>query len=371
MVAWVAPAIAAAGSIAGGLMSGRNKSAEEGSSKLKPWLGAMPGLGEATGLVSRWIDQPLEFFPGQTYAGQTAAEQQAIEQLKAGAGAYPGMLEQTLQPTMGAFQQALGAPEAVMAQNLQDVTQNPALQGAAGAIQSQVMRNLQENILPSLTTSAVGRGALGGTRQAVAEGLAARGTSDVLSENLANLYGQAWSQGLGAETQRLGQALGAQRSAMGMAPGLTNLGLSGYTQPAALLSRAGGLERAEEQRAINEAMQRHQFAQNEPLIRGQTGLGLMQPLGAQFGEKVSETQTRSRPSTFGQIGQLAGLGGALIGGMGGPGAIMGGLGSLFGGGGTPVGTTFADPWGASTGFTQGPMGLGFGGMPAWGSSLPY
>ena len=346
-----------------------SKQQTESQQRLKPWEGAMPGLGEATGLVSRWIDQPLEFFPGQTYAGQTPAEQQAIEALQAGAGAYPGMLAGIMQPTQQAFQQALGAPQAVLGANLQDVAANPALAGVAQAIQSQVNRNLAENILPQLTTGAVGRGTLGGTRQQVAEGIAARGTQEALTEQLANLYGGAWQAGLGAETTRLGQALGAQAGAMGRAPQIAQLGLSQYTQPAALLGQAGGLQRAEEQRAIDEAMARHSFAQQEPLMRGQTGLGLMQPLGAQFGEQESQTTARSRPSTFSQIGQLGALGGALIGGMGGPGAIMSGIRGLFGGGMQP-GQMMADPWGANINYMQGPTGLGFG-MGALGSALPY
>ena len=306
-----------------GLFSSKSKS--KSRTQLEPYKYAGPGIGTAAHELSFYSRKPWEFFPGQTYAGQTPEEQQALQQLTGAAGALPEQYQGLMQPAFGAYQQALGAPQSVLGMGLQDVVNNPALAGAAEAIQARVNRNLQENIMPQLTATAVGRGALGGTRQQVSEALAARGTQDVLSEQLANMYGQAWGQGLGAETARYGQALQAQAGAMGRLPSLMGAAYTGATQPATLLQSVGATKRAEQQRAIDEQMARHQFAQTEPLQRLGASLDLLMPLGQAFGASESRSVQRASPSLASQIGQIGALGAGLIGAMPGLGSMGAGL----------------------------------------------
>ena len=295
-----------------GLFSSKQK--QESRAQTDPWKWAGPGLAWGAQAVSGAARTPLEFFPGQTYAGQTPEEAQALQQLRGAAGALPGQYGQTLGPAVGAYGQALQAPQAVLGMGLQDVAANPALAGAAEAIQARINRNLAENIMPGLTTTAVGRGALGGTRQQVAEGLAARGTQDVLSEQLANLYGQAWQAGLGAETARYGQALGARQGALGMLPGMMQAQYTGATQPATLLQSVGATERAEQQRAIDEQMARHQFAQTEPFTRMGLISGALMPSAQAFGTQESTQTTTTTPSVASQIGRAGMLAASMMGG---------------------------------------------------------
>ena len=336
-------------------MFGGGKQTQETTTKRWPFPFAAAPLTEMLQDVGNWINKPLEFFPGQTYAGQTEAERQAIEQLKAGAGAYPEMLGGLYGPATGAYQQMLGGPQAVLGMNLQDVAANPYLADVAESIQQRVNRNLQENILPSLTTGAVTRGALGGTRQGVAEAQAAQGTQEALSQSLADLYGGAWGQGLGAETARLGQALGAQQYALGALPGMANLGLTQYTTPASLLGQAGGLERTEEQRAIDEAMARHQFEQNEIINRYSQAYPFIMGPAQAFGSQESKTTMSGGGGGLGGLGGMLGMGASLLGGMGGFGGL-GGLGGLMGGFGG-LGGLMSGP---SGGFGMGPLGYGMG-----------
>lgn len=303
----------------------------EGRSDAQPWAPAVPGLFKGVNLVTDAMKTPMEFFPDQTYAPQTAAELQAIDQLKAGAGAYPGMLAGYMDPATSAWQGAMGAPDQALGMGLQDVMSNPALTGAAEAIQARVNRNLQENVLPGLTEQFMGYGGIGGTRQGVAEGLAAGRTSDTLAEQLAGMYGNAWAQGLGAETSRYNAGLAARSGALSQLPGMVNLGASAYTQPAAMLEQAGARERAEGQRGIDEEMARFQFSQMEPYSRAGLGMGLLMDPGMAFGSRTQQGTTTSQPSAFGRIGQLGSLGGSILGvGFGGP--TGGGLSGLFGGG---------------------------------------
>ena len=302
-----------------------SKSKQKSESSASPWGAAIPGLAQGIGNITGWMSRPMEYFPGQTYAGQTESEAQAIEQLKGGAGAYPQILGQYMQPGAQAFQTMAGAPQAALGMGLTDVTTNPAIQAQAEAIQSRVNRNLMENILPQIKAGEV-MGPSGG----VSRGIAARGTQEALSSALADLYGGAYQAGLGAETARYGAGLGAAGRALGALPGMAETALTQYTRPAALLGQAGGLERAEEQRGIQEAMARHEFQQMEPYKRGVMGLqALMEPATA-FGTTKSETEGRTSPSTFGKIGQVLGAVGGMGRGM--TDLFGGGLGGLLGGG---------------------------------------
>ena len=268
----------------------------ESKSSFAPWGPAAPGLQSLAGALSRMASTPLEFFPGQTYAPQTEAEQLAISSLMEQAGAFPGGIGD-------AFTSALAAP---------NVAENPYVQGMAGALETQVNRNLMENILP-----AISRGEVMGPSGAVARGIAGRGTQEALTSGLANLYGSAYGQGLQA-----------QQAALGMAPSITGL-------QAGLYGQAGAMERQEAQRAIDEEMQRFQFEQTEPYQRAQYAQPLI-GLGQTYGTGTERLKGTSTISPFQQIGGMAlGLG-TLAGGLGGLG-FLGGGGAAGGLGGQPWG----------------------------------
>ena len=126
-----------------------------------------------------------------------------------------------------------------------------------------------------------------GTSGQVAEGIAVEGTQDALARELANLYGNAYSTGLQAQT-----------AAMGMAPGL-------FGAQAGLFGQAGGLQRAEDQRAIDEAMYRHEYGQMEPYTRAQMGAGILNPLGTGFGTTMASGTTTTSPGLIPGISSLA------------------------------------------------------------------
>ena len=286
-----------------------------------PWGPAETGLESIASLLKRSVRRPFSYYPDQTYAEQTEAERQAIQ-------AYLDAAQMWGSSAVPAWQSMLSAP---------DMASNPYVTGMAEAIQSRVNRNLQENILPSIGVGQAMQGGFG-TSGDVAAGIASRGTSDVLSEHLANLYGSAYGQGLQA-----------QATALGMSPMIA--GGAG-----SLYGTAGGLERAEEQRGIDEAMARFQFEQMEPYMRAQMGAGILLPMGSAFGSSTSTTETTSSPSLFQSLGGALGLGSSLFGGLGG---------GLFGGG---MGGGFGFP-GVSPGMTTGPyMPMPYSPGPMWG---PY
>lgn len=230
-----------------------------------PWDPAEGGLEYLAELISGQVESPLY---------QTQGQLAAIDSLYGGADLWG-------QAVLPAWMTQLGAA---------DVANNPYVSGMADALTSRVNRNFNENLLPGITTGAVGMGGFG-TRDAVAQGVAAGQTSDVLSEHLANLYGGAYNTGLGASSAALGM------SPM-MASGQANL-----------LQRAGEMEK---------------FNQMEPYMRAQLGMGILGPLGQGFGTQQSSGTTTSTPSLFSSIGNLFGAGASLAGGFGG----MGGMGMM-------------------------------------------
>ena len=69
---------------------------------------------------------------------------------------------------------------------------NPYLAANANAITQQTTQNLQNNVLPGINSGAMAAGGFGGSRQAIAQGLAIGQTNQGLSNSLAGMYGQAY-----------------------------------------------------------------------------------------------------------------------------------------------------------------------------------
>lgn len=67
-------------------------------------------------------------------------------------------------------------------------TPNPYLEEQVGNITRGFNRNLQEQVLPGLRSKFIGSGGLGGSRQGIAEGLAAARSGEGLSSAITNLY---------------------------------------------------------------------------------------------------------------------------------------------------------------------------------------
>lgn len=150
--------------------------------------GAVGGLGgnaqqatQAAGGVQQQLDPLMAFSAGQ--AGQTAGQvQQGIQQGNAQTAGGLNFL------TSG----AVLSPD-----------NNPYLQQAVDAASRPAIRQFQNQILPQIATDAISAGGFGGTRQGIAEGLAAQGLQQQLGDISANMFSNAYGQGLGAMNQGL------------------------------------------------------------------------------------------------------------------------------------------------------------------------
>lgn len=80
---------------------------------------------------------------------------------------------------------------------------NPYLDQQAAAITGQLTRNLNENVMPGIRSEALASGQYGGSRQGIAEGLAASRLNQDLAPALTNLYGTAFEN---AQQRKFGTA---------------------------------------------------------------------------------------------------------------------------------------------------------------------
>ena len=95
-------------------------------------------------------------------------------------------------------------------------TPNPYLEKQAENITRGFNRNLQEQVLPGLRSKFIGSGGLGGSRQGIAEGLAAGRSGEGLSSAITNMYAQDYenSQNRGMQGSIAGMNAGLQARSM-------------------------------------------------------------------------------------------------------------------------------------------------------------
>jgi hypothetical protein len=131
---------------------------------------------------------------------------------------------------------------------------NPFLDSMYDAAARRMGQNFQENIVSGITDREVGSGQYGGSRGAIAEGIAARAEADALGDLASNVYGNAYNLGFGAMADLTGaQQQGeinrfAQNANLDQQANMTNAGF----QQAANLANAGFQQEAGVQGAANQ-----------------------------------------------------------------------------------------------------------------------
>lgn len=276
----------------------------------------------------------------------------------------------TLTNAMTAGDYFSGGPQA---QSLNFLTQrapfaetNPYLQSFMRASAQPLIQQFTEQALPAIGNEFSMAGMTGGSRQGIAQGIAARGLADAISRSNLSLASQGYSQGLDAMMGGLGlgqgsyedamkrrlgaAALGAQdyESALGrqmsgadiggrqqlgrvsselsMLSGAENAGRLGLL-PAQIIESLGGQRQAQTQRGIDDSMARWNYAQQLPieqLSRYASLIGAI-PMNS-YGN-----QTTKAPGSL--LGTVAGGLGSIGGIMDAWGGIMGGGAGAGGGGG--------------------------------------
>ena len=290
----------------------------------EPWGPQQDPLKRIFGEAGNIYDQnPAQMYPGQTYAPLNPLQQLGSQEHLA-YGTSPE-LQNLIGGTQEAYKSMLNAP---------DVSNNPWVQNLTDVTASRIGDQFQENIMPGITSRAIGAGQLGSSRQGIAEGMAAKSSQQAIADATAGQMSRAYDQGL---TQ--------QARGMAFAPQTVGMGFG----PASAITSVGDKYRAETEKALREDILRWQFAKESPW----EDLGKYQQFvqGNYGGTTNQESSVDS--SGFG-LGDLAGLG--LMGyGLYNSGLFGGGsegiapsqaFGAWSGGGGSALG-------GAASGAAQG------------------
>jgi len=236
------------------------------------------------------VSQP---YAPEQLAGLSEEQQQAIQLGLQGIGAYQPFMQQAA---------ALAAPEGYqqfMSPFTQDVIDQSMKDIARGGA-------MQQN---QLAGQAVGAGAFGGSRAAVASGELARGTLEQQARTAAQLRESGFGQA---------QQLAGQRSAL--FSGLGQLGQQLGTQDINTLLGLGGMTQQQSQAELD--VQRRNLLAQQALPFQQVGFMSDIFRGVPALQSTYQTSTTPPPST---TSQLLGLGTAGIGAIG----AAGGFGKFF------------------------------------------
>ncbi len=257
-----------------------------------PHKAAAPGYGFLAGNMQNLMQKPEGFFPGQTYIGPSQGTQGGLNMLMGGA--------QAMQPYLG--QQGQNYQ---FLSNAADVANNPYVQGMLDVNRNQVNQNFAENLLPQINQGAQQVGAMGGSRQGLAQAQGAGRTAQQLANANQQMMNQAYGQGLGAQQYALGQTGNMMQ----------NLQMPGQT-----MLQGGQIAEQYQQRALQDAMQRFQYQFAEPKQRMsmvQNLLGTLQPMGTGYNntfgqnQNQSTTNTQQQQSGMGMMQQGLGLMGSI------------------------------------------------------------
>lgn len=188
---------------------------------------------------------------------------------------------------------------------------NPYLQQQADAMTANLTRNFNENIAPNLRSEAIGAGQMGGSRQGIAEGLAASRLNQDLAPALTNLFGGAFEN---AQQRMYGTATGLNDQAVANATNNANRQTSVDQFNANLGLQNNNQLMAKNQANLGNRMQALDIAQGGlGLLQGEQGLraneiGLQQGLqGLQQGAQgLQQGQQTMQDNIFQQ--QMAALG---------------------------------------------------------------
>lgn len=176
----------------------------------------------------------------------------------------------------------------------QNIADSPIIAAQIEAAQRPVTQQFENVVMPAIAARSVGSGGFGGSRQGVAEGLAAQGLTQELGDISSRIQADAFSD-----------ALTNQQRALAMAPQTLGLGLT----PGNILGDIGAQRQALAGQQMGEARGDFLFeqAQNDPFGLYQQGIASL--LNPNFGG----VQTAPNPNQASSAAQ--GLGGAITGGM--------------------------------------------------------
>lgn len=171
---------------------------------------------------------------------------------------------------------------------------NPYVDQVADVVTRRINQNLTEQVLPALQSGAVASGTLGGSRQALAQGLAVQEANRELADRLAQLYAEEFNRQTRTSLETLRSMPTVFQSLI--APGMA-------------LAGVGEQQRELEQQRINEAVARWAFEQQLPYTKLAEYFNVA---SRPFGSVGTQESTGTGGGSLGALGSIIGLIGTFL-----------------------------------------------------------
>lgn len=298
--------------------SGTQKTVTE--TKLPEWYesGATSAIANAN-QISANLMKPYQ---GNTVAGLDPLTQQVV-----------GLTGQNIGSTNAAFgqagQTAAGVagynPGSFLTGNI-DAYMNPYIRNVEEAALGNLNRAYAQN-LNTIADGAINAGAFGGSRQGIAEGVAAAENARQMGDLSAQLRSAGYGQAQGMMQSDMDRALSGQElrlNAAGMQGDLASAGQAAYLQSLQSALSAGQINQQQAQALLDQQQAQYEAMRNYPLEQ------LNIQLAALGGVQVPTSTTQKTPTTGSTLGST--IGGAMSGA-----ATGAEIGSVFPGYGTAIG----------------------------------
>lgn len=130
---------------------------------------------------------------------------------------------------------------AILQQNLGGSGLNPFIDETVQAATRGLVNNFQRNVIPSISDAAGQAGQAGGTRQGIAEGIAAGDLQQNVADVTAQLFAQGFDRNIGVQQNALGQVGQAQQGQANLGQNAAQLGLQSSLGGGSLGLQAEGL----------------------------------------------------------------------------------------------------------------------------------
>lgn len=293
----------------GGLRKGESSQPSSTTTvqKADPWEGQQPYLKDVFAEAQRQYQSGTPtYYQGQKTASVDPATLAAQQSLTANSGVQQGQADLT------------AATNRFNMTDARDVNTNPYLQSAIQAAIRPMVQNFNDagGTMANIRSEGVVNQQGGGTRQGIAEGIAASRLNQQIGDVASTMASAGYQSGLDASGKAV--ALAPQVQAM-------------QTAPAAALDAVGQQRQTYEQQQINDAIDQWNWEQNLPSAKLANYQNLVQGSYGGTGSSTSTgtTPTAQRNPLMGAVGgAMAGFQlGSMVPGIGGP--IGAGVGALL------------------------------------------
>lgn len=202
-------------------------------------------------IAEQYLKNPPKMYQGSGIVGFNPLQQQAQQMTMNAANSMLPQMQQTgaqYGQQMQGYNNLRGQENFFTSGAVLRPQSNPALQGAIQAASRPTIQNFQEQIMPQITSMAADTGGIGGTRQGIGEGIAARGATQAVADIASSMANTNYQAGLGAMASGFNSANQTQQQQNSLLQ--NKAGIMGQTLLPAQIKEAVGTQQQQMQQAL-------------------------------------------------------------------------------------------------------------------------